>query len=226
MPGVGRCDGCNAAIPSDAERCDFCGAAQSPAAFGAPARADEGPFARIRRDPQFAAAEAAPPVDAGLDPARRRAPAGCAGVATLIAVVSVATLAFATSRLRSGDEPHAPPFALLAVSLGWIAVAALLWFSVRRRRLRLEATPLRVLPALVVAKRTEVVGSGSSTATRYHVTLEFEDGSRRESHVPGSTFGFVAERDECIAVFRGSDLAGLRVRTSPPPRVDRPRGRA
>ena len=73
-----------------------------------------------------------------------------------------------------------------------------------RRRGRAAA---RALPALVVAERTSVETSrGVDSVTSHFVTLEFEDGHRREYRVAGRLAGLIERDDMGVARLAGSRL--------------------
>jgi len=211
MAGGGRCDGCNAAIAADAVRCEFCGAAVLPS-LDAPAGADV--FARIREDRIFREVEARPPVEGHVGSRLRVASwMGCVGVAIAASILTGSVLiaggaSWGLSR-AGGGTASILPFAFVALPLllcgvfVWVAMAA-------RSRLRsFRQAPVRVVPALVVAKRTQGSG-GKHAGTTYYVTLELEDASRLELEAPGPTFGTAAEGDPCAAVLRGGFLVDLR----------------
>jgi hypothetical protein len=85
-----------------------------------------------------------------------------------------------------------------------------------RGLVRLAASPLERLPAVIVGKRQhydrDSEGSGSTT---YYVTIQTEDGERKEHLVEGRLYGEVDEGDAGVAYFKGGFLLDFkRVRVS------------
>lgn len=228
MAGVGRCDGCNAAIAEDSARCDYCGAA----AAAAPREPAHGSvFSRIRAHPTFADLARRPPSEGAIGTHLRAASwIGVAGAvfATGVLAVFVLVAGGMSSRVSrvGGGGWAALPFVVVGLPLVVCSVFVVVAMSQRSRLRKFRRAPVRVLPAVVVAKRTHVAG-GESRATTYFVTLELEDGSRLEVEAPGPVFGGSAEGDPCAAVLRGGFLVDLRhVPLAAPAPVDRPRVRA
>jgi len=84
----------------------------------------------------------------------------------------------------------------------------LLLFGGLVKNLRFNKQPVRKFSALVVDERVKVSGGGknSSARTHYFVTLEFEDGRRREYRANEHAASRAAPGDMGIAFFKGSDL--------------------
>lgn len=76
---------------------------------------------------------------------------------------------------------------------------------------RLTGSPLERLPSVVVGKRqdydTDSKGSGSTT---YYITLQTEDGNRKEHLVPGKLYGELGRGDTGVAYLRGGFLLDFR----------------
>lgn len=74
-----------------------------------------------------------------------------------------------------------------------------------------RSAPLQRRPAIVVDERTKVSGGGknSSASTTYYVTLEFEDGQRREFTVGTRLAGSVTEGDAGVAYTKHEHLAAF-----------------
>ena len=79
-------------------------------------------------------------------------------------------------------------------------------------------SPRLTVPALVVAKRTNVTrhhhGGANGhhhhhTSTTYYVTFQVESGDRMELHVPGSEFGMLIEGDHGKLTFQGTRFLGF-----------------
>lgn len=81
--------------------------------------------------------------------------------------------------------------------------------------------PVLTSPARVIAKRTEVRGSGmhhlhdshlhsgTSVSTTYYVTFELDTGERREIRVSGPEFGLLVEGDEGAFTYQGTRYKGF-----------------
>ena len=69
-------------------------------------------------------------------------------------------------------------------------------------------------PAIVIAKRPEVLttgrGESARTTTSYFVTLEFRTGTRCEYEVDGAFHGTSAEDDIGVAYFRATEFLGFK----------------
>jgi hypothetical protein len=76
---------------------------------------------------------------------------------------------------------------------------------------RLTGSPLERLPSVVVGKRqhydTDSEGSGSTT---YYITLQAEDGNRKEHLVPGKLYGQLERGDTGVAYLKGGFLLDFR----------------
>ncbi len=66
---------------------------------------------------------------------------------------------------------------------------------------RVNSAPLERLPSLVVGERTEVTG-GEHATTTYYLTLQTEDGARRELKVDGATVGRLGQGDLGLAYLK------------------------
>ncbi|MDD2430150.1 MAG: DUF2500 domain-containing protein [Firmicutes bacterium] len=83
-----------------------------------------------------------------------------------------------------------------------------------------QKSPELVRDAKVLTKRTEVghyarghhrvnYGAGPYTYTRYFVTFELKDRSRKEFQVTNKDYGLIAEGDEGRLFFRGTRFQGF-----------------
>lgn len=76
---------------------------------------------------------------------------------------------------------------------------------------RLTGSPLERLPSVVIGKRqdysTNSKGSGSTT---YYITLQTEDGNRKEHLVPGKLYGQLERGDTGVAYLKGGFLLDFR----------------
>ena len=228
MVGAGRCDGCNAAIAEDSARCEFCGA---PVASASRDPGRESAFELIRTHPAFTDLTHRPPSEGAIGTQLRAASwigvAGAVLAAGVLAIFVVVAggMSWGVSRVGGGGWA-ALPFVVVGLPLLVCSVFVFVAMSQRSRLRSFRRAPVRVVPAVVVAKRTHVTG-GESARTTYFVTLEMEDTSRLEVEAPGPVFGGTAEGDPCAAVLRGGFLVDLRhvpLTASAP--VDRPRARA
>ena len=79
-------------------------------------------------------------------------------------------------------------------------------------------SPRLTVPALVVAKRTNVTrhhhGGANGhhhhhTSTTYYVTFQVESGDRMELHVNGSEYGMLVEGDQGNLSFQGTRYLGF-----------------
>lgn len=79
-------------------------------------------------------------------------------------------------------------------------------------------SPRLTVPALVVAKRTNVSrhhhGGANGhhhhhTSTTYYVTFQVESGDRMELHVDGSEYGMLIEGDQGSLTFQGTRYLGF-----------------
>lgn len=71
--------------------------------------------------------------------------------------------------------------------------------------------PVVSTSAQVIAKRTEVSGSGGGTAalTFYYATFETSDKERHEFSVSGKDYGLLIEGDQGILTFQGTRYKGF-----------------
>ena len=68
-------------------------------------------------------------------------------------------------------------------------------------------SPRLIVPAVIVAKRTNVHRSGGEhhhTTTTYYVTFEVESGDRMELRMDGDEYGLLAEGDQGLLTFQGT----------------------
>lgn len=79
-------------------------------------------------------------------------------------------------------------------------------------------SPRLTVPALIVAKRTNVTrhhhGGANGhhhhhTSTTYYVTFQVESGDRMELHVNGSEYGMLVEGDQGNLSFQGTRYLGF-----------------
>lgn len=73
-------------------------------------------------------------------------------------------------------------------------------------------SPRLMVPAVIVAKRTNVHRSGGEhhhTSTTYYVTFEVESGDRMELQMGGDEYGLLAEGDQGLLTFQGTRYLGF-----------------
>ena len=73
-------------------------------------------------------------------------------------------------------------------------------------------SPRLIVPAVIVAKRTNVHRSGGEhhhTTTTYYVTFEVESGDRMELRVDGEEYGLLVEGDQGLLTFQGTRYLGF-----------------
>jgi len=80
---------------------------------------------------------------------------------------------------------------------------------------RNNAAEVVSVPALIVAKRTNVSHStDSSSSTTYYITFELEDGERLEFRVRGEQYGLLVEGDSGTLVYQGTRLHNFQRQSS------------
>ena len=73
-------------------------------------------------------------------------------------------------------------------------------------------SPRLTVPAVIVAKRTNVHRSGGEhhhTSTTYYVTFEVESGDRMELRMDGEQYGLLVEGDQGLLTFQGTRYLGF-----------------
>jgi len=82
-----------------------------------------------------------------------------------------------------------------------------------RGLVRLATSPLHRLPARVIGKRQEdssTTPAKGARSTTYYVTIETEDGQRKEHSVRGSLYGQLERGDAGVAYMKGGFLIDFR----------------
>jgi hypothetical protein len=100
----------------------------------------------------------------------------------------------------------------LAVAVATLAVIPVVIAVARtaRRRSVENASPILRAEAVVVDKRTHIIGSGRESAQQlYFVTFQFPDGSRRELEVPALESGVLVLADRGTLEWRGPRYRGF-----------------
>jgi hypothetical protein len=194
-----RCSNCRA-MPArlDAEICEYCGKAL-PRAPGEPLRSTRIDDVAAR----FAALDAHPDLPRLL----QATPEPPSHVASVIqAILPIALLVFLIGFLapRLAGEP------IGLVVLALVAVALLRGIVGIARRQREAHAPVERRKALVVDERTSIHGDGQrDVETRYHATLEFPNGSRRELSVIEDAAGSITPGDIGVAYLRGDHVVAF-----------------
>ncbi len=99
--------------------------------------------------------------------------------------------------------------AVLTVVAAVVVVAVLIGKATQQRRIDANAPRLRA-EALVVDKRSEILGGGETVNTqRYFVTFEFPDGNRAELSVSGPESGMLTPGDRGTLEWQGRRFVGF-----------------
>lgn len=175
-----------------------------------PASDTQGRLAAVREHPRFAELLRRRPSAAGT---------GCGYLFSAVVALVFAGLAlfFLTVRPEGSFGMVWIAMSLLFAVVGLAGAVWALW-----RFGRLASSSLERLPALVVDKRHHVRRSGTSsgaggmssssmsststTSTTYYVTLEFEDGARRELRARGRLYGLLGAGDAGVAYVKDRHL--------------------
>lgn len=203
-----KCEGCGARVRREAPFCEYCGAElpRAAPALSAPPSSHQDLAAR------FAALKAHP---AYADLLRRR-PSALGAISSAVAPMLVgllfagisAVFVFHTSPFPSGASGT---FDLVPALFGLIGLGIAIWsFS---RLLGLSGPPLKRLPALVVGERASLAdGSGDTVGgAGYHVTLQYENGFRREYRTDGAVVGLIGKGDVGVGYVKGNWLLAFAV---------------
>jgi hypothetical protein len=128
-------------------------------------------------------------------------------VMTVFGVVFTAfAIFFITLSKRGGAPGFFQLFPLIFVFVGLLMVIAGL-----RGIVKLAASPLERLPAVVIGKREHYSSnSDGSGSTSYHVTIEVEGGERKEHQVRGALYSSVERGDAGVAYLKGGFLLDFR----------------
>ena len=116
-------------------------------------------------------------------------------------------------------------FSFLFPILFLLFIGVFIWMLIRNIRTwnQNNHSPRLIVPAAVVAKRTEVShshtanagdmtgahGYSTSTSTSHYVTFQVESGDRMEFVVSGSDYGMLAEGDIGKLSFQGTRYLGF-----------------
>ena len=198
-----KCANCGAAPKEgDAEFCSYCGTElprrpePARAAPPSPYGDVQSRFVDLARHPD-------------LPRAMRHTPSGAKHLIGLGCGIAFSILFITVSMVIMGgmDLAEAPfPFTLfpflfvgIGLAIGIVSLVKLVSFS---------NSPLMRKPAVVVGERTRVSGGGnnSSASTNYYLTVEFENGRRKEYATDGRTVGIVSEGDMGVAYLKGDVL--------------------
>lgn len=139
-------------------------------------------------------------------PSSVRARAGQAFLMVFGLVFTSFAIFFIVMAKRSGA-----PLIFRLFPMIFVLVGAAMVIGGLRGLVKLATSPLERLPAVVVGKRQqydrESKGSGS---TSYYVTIQTEDGERKEHLVQGRLFGEVERGDAGVAYLKGGFLLDFR----------------
>lgn len=203
-----RCESCGADIPAEVDRCEYCGQSCETAV---PASA-EGPFAGIKQSAAYARRHSSqrlaelPSVGA----LQTVVPQVFALVFAFVGgVMSLAFLGVGGGAAMAFGPCGLIPVLFTAVPLFFVWVGIKMFLTMRQRAQQIQTAPMLAQAAVLVGKRTSTSGGGehSSVQTHYHLTFEFEDGSRRElTPLDPRLFGELSERDAGV-LYSKHDLA-------------------
>lgn len=192
------CPQCSAPIPHPRPNfCAYCGTSLPPpdsrAAATAEPRDPRELLAQMRLDPRFAQCmeftPTVPGVTVGL----------ISTVVFLVFFVGVCLFLSASITMVMGPAGVVP---LFMAGVGVLAV-----IGIARKSSRFTKAPLVREPVVVVDERTELSGGGeSSVRTSYYVTIELEDGRRREVETEGEVAGAVVPGDVGVAYLKSRYL--------------------
>jgi hypothetical protein len=210
MSAPERCTGCGAAIAGGAAACSYCGTGggavvASTSVAPDPASERAARFERVRATPSFERFLAFRPDSSAVSGA-------LLGPAFFgLAFAGFGVFFIVVSSLKSdafGGAPIGGMFILIPIGFVLLGLGMLVASTVKWRAF--TSAPHEAFPALVVAKRTKVVGQKNGTRTTYFVTVETERGRRVERPAPDEVYGVVDEDDVGVAYVRGGHLLGFR----------------
>ena len=213
-----QCPNCGATIPDGSIRCPYChsevpGAERIATRGATPSRAAV--FEAIRRSPEFKQAESAErqaklPAYSSV---QRAIPMVFAVVFIAASLVILAGFLAVGGGIGFGlgGRGGGALFGLCAaiVPLGFVVIGVLMLIHFRNKMQEFDRAPTLTRPAIVAGKRTQVSGgSGDSSATtHYHITCEFEDGTRTEFEpIEQGLYAQLSENDAGVAFTRASVL--------------------
>jgi hypothetical protein len=200
-----ECPGCGAQISPDDVRCRYCGSTIPQSAVASVTRrADPTELLKQSKD---------------LEELLRYTPSGAAMSAGMVimTVFGLIFTSFAVFFITTASRSGAPtifrlfPFIFVLVGLGIMATGI-------RGLVKLSTSPLQRVPAVVAGKRQEYSSSSEgSGSTTYYLSIETEDGERKEHRVRGRLHGEVERGDAGVAYLKGGYLIDFkRVRLPEP----------
>lgn len=209
MSDDGRCSGCGSKLPADGAACPYCGAAANVvvAATRDPDAERAAALAAVRAHPSFGAlAREVPPVP-GMLHVMYAVPIVVGTVFTAVPVVFAIVLGVFTGSLtRRAEFGLGVTIAFMAVASVFALIGVGVIVAGLKTRKKLVGGPIRAVPAVVLAKRTEA----ASNVTSYYLTLGFEGGERHEFGTLDSVFRSAFEGDAGVAHCRGELLLAFR----------------
>ncbi len=193
-----NCPSCGKAIRPEENVCPYCGSTvRQPAGT---AGAGETNVSELRRHSRE------------LEQLLRYTPSavGTGAGLLVLSVFGFVFTAFAIFFIVTSKGAGAPKlfqvFPLIFVLVGVVMMGAGV-----RGLVKLSTSPLERLPAAVVGKRQDYSSSSrGSGSTSYYITIETEDGHRKEHTVRGRLYGEVERGDAGVAYLRGGYLLDFR----------------
>jgi hypothetical protein len=192
-----NCPSCGARLMSGENECPYCGSpVEQPRASSPETSHDFGPLLKSRDLQELLM----------YTPSSVRARAGQAFLMIFGLVFTSFAIFFIVMAKRSGA-----PLIFRLFPMIFVLVGAGMLIGGLRGLVKLATSPLERLPAVIVGKRqqydTDSRGSGS---TSYYVTIQTEDGERKEHLVQGRLYGEVQRGDAGVAYLKGGFLLDFR----------------
>jgi hypothetical protein len=126
----------------------------------------------------------------------------------------VGVIFFLVARFMSTAVPHQTggsfqtAFSVLLLCFSAVGIGITVWAIFRL--IKLSLAKLSRPPALIVDKRISIRSSRRSTSTSYYITLELDDGERRELEAIGKLYGKVTKGDAGVAYIQDVFLLDYR----------------
>lgn len=113
-----------------------------------------------------------------------------------------------TAFAEQADGSFQTAFSVLLLCFSAVGIGITVWAIFRL--IKLSAAKLSRPPALIVDKRISIRSSRRSTSTTYYITLELDDGERRELEAIGKLYGKVTNGDAGVAYIQDVFLLDYR----------------
>ncbi len=189
-----KCQSCGADVKPGEAVCQFCGSSMrlpETQPSNTASRQDE--FERIKRSPEYQRRDSVQRHDA-LPKVSALAQAipmaiivvfiGVSGFIAFMAMVMAGLFGFIGLGVAGplGAGFSIIPLIMAVVPIGFVGLGIFLFTRVRKKFCEFRDAPIHTAAAVIIGKRTQVSGgSGDSSATTaYFITVELEDGARKE----------------------------------------------